>query len=416
MTRVLAAILLCLSCPPPSLAQDGRLVIVGGALAPDNAAVWGAFIAGLPDPAHDRIAVIASASAEPVASFESARAALARHGVAPERVVLIRAAVLDDPATTEDERLWRGGGNDPLEVATIGSVGGIWFTGGDQARTAALLHDAEGASTPLLLAMRQRLAQGAVIGGSSAGAAIHGDVMILRGDGLTALVEPVGEPAEAAAMEDGRLILAPGAGFFPFGLIDQHFDRQARLGRLARAVTNTKAVRMGFGIDENTALVVDLGARTAGVAGEGAVTVIDARTATSSQSPFSADGLILSLAAPGDQIDLMTGHVTPALFKTTDTLAQPFYNTAPSTAVGPALPFRRFEDALVRDLIDNGASTRLDQWSFQSDGVAVRFRFDETSTTRAFNGRDGEGQVQHAISGVRFSITPGWATFSEIQP
>jgi len=98
----------------PAFAEPGRLVIVGGALNERNAEIWGAFVHGLPHPATDRVAIIAAASGEPVASFESARAALALHGVSPDRVVLVRAAIIDDPATSNDESLWADEGDGRL--------------------------------------------------------------------------------------------------------------------------------------------------------------------------------------------------------------------------------------------------------------------------------------------------------------
>lgn len=307
MRRLILLIAALTALAAPAVAQ-GRLVIAGGAVAPDNAEVWGAFVQGLPDPARDRVAVIVGASAEPVASFESARSALVRHGVAAERVILIRLAAFDDPKTTEDERLWSGGGDDPREVARLAGVGGVWFTGGDQARLGALLLTSEGQARPLLQAVHDRHKAGAAVGGSSAGAAFQSRTMILRGDRSIAVLQPVAPVAPEAEMEHGRLVLAPGGGFFRFGVIDQHFDRDPRLGRLARAVVVSGEV-FGFGIDENTALVVD--GDQGRVAGAGTVTILRAPEAAdrSGQLPFT--GLNLSIVGPGARIALRSGAVLP---------------------------------------------------------------------------------------------------------
>ena len=396
-------------------AEPGRLVIVGGALDRGNAEVWGAFISGLPDPATDRIAVIAAASGEPVASFESARSTLAVHGVSPERVFLVRAAVMDDPATDEDESKWAGGGFDTVEAEALRTAGGIWFTGGDQFRTARVLFDSAGRAGPVLETLRHRLAEGAVIGGSSAGAAIQSQVMILRGEGLTSLLEPLGREGTMAELVDRRLILGRGAGFFSHGVVDQHFDRQARLGRLARAVTVSPDARFGYGIDENTALVVDLASSVATVSGPGTVTVLDDLAARRGAGhAFHVEGLKLSLATAGDTIDLVTGAVTPASFKAEDLMAASRGDGGSSTGFGPALAAQTLTDRLIDGLINNEATT-LDLWSAEEAGKAVRFRFEESLATTASSGRDGSDRRGHTVSGLRFSISPGTVVFREGQ-
>jgi cyanophycinase len=414
---VAAGLLAWLAAHAPSLAGEpdgptrpGRLVIAGGAVQPDNSEVWSAFLEGLPDRDHDTIAVIASASAEPVSAFEGVRKTLARYGVEPGRVFLVRAATEDDPATPEDESLWVAGGSDEAEVGRVRSAGGIWFTGGDQARTARVLDAGSDAGTPLLEVLHERHRSGAVIGGTSAGAAIQSRTMILRGDSLTALLDPVADAADASRMEGGALVLGTGAGFFPFGVVDQHFDRQARLGRLARSVSLAPGAAKGFGIDEDTALVVDMATGRGTVAGRGSVTILigDEQTRPGpGAGAFRIDDLSLSLATAGDRIDLMTGAVEPASYKSTDTLASPHYDHVVTSGGGIALPNFRLEDVLGIDLVDNGPTRSLDRWTFSADGRAVLYRFREEPGTRARGGQDPSGRHRYAISGLRFSIVPG---------
>ncbi len=69
------------------------------------------------------------------------------------------------------------------------------------------------------------------------------------------------------------LLLTKGFGFFQAGIIDQHFYHfRGRLGRLTRAVDESK-VPYGFGIEENTALIVEPSGRCR-VQGTGMVTII----------------------------------------------------------------------------------------------------------------------------------------------
>lgn len=66
--------------------------------------------------------------------------------------------------------------------------------------------------------------------------------------------------------------MGPGMGFLPGVVIDQHFALRGRLGRLVAALLLQPAV-LGFGIDENTAILVS--GDEFEVIGQGAVTVID---------------------------------------------------------------------------------------------------------------------------------------------
>jgi cyanophycinase len=139
-----------------------------------------------------------------------------------------------------------------LEAVTKAT--GIFFTGGDQARITNILKDTE-----LDTAIHKRFAEGAVIAGTSAGAAVMPDKMIVEGDSQT---NPRMEIVD----------MGPGLGFLPGVVIDQHFLQRGRLGRLISALIQEPA-DLGFGIDENTAMVVT--DKQIEVIGEGSVTIVD---------------------------------------------------------------------------------------------------------------------------------------------
>ncbi|ODS99963.1 MAG: cyanophycinase [Erythrobacter sp. SCN 62-14] len=260
----------------PAFAQ-GQLVIVGGGLSDDNEAVFAAFLDALPSP-DAPIAIIPAASAEPARSAATFAAQLERRGVAAERIRIIRLASVDDPASSEDESAWAANGEAPGEIMKLAGVGGIWFTGGDQARIMAGLTRGGEEPTAMLEIIRQRFAAGAVIGGTSAGAAIMTNRMIVQGDPFSLL------PGQSEAREP--LVMGRGLGLLKQGLVDQHFGERARLIRLVAALAQTDGYDpIGFGIDEDTALVVapdQLGARAVG---RGRVTVIDARGADFFREP-----------------------------------------------------------------------------------------------------------------------------------
>lgn len=155
----------------------------------------------------------------------------------------------------------------PDWIEAIAQATGIFFTGGDQSRITSALKDTE-----LDTAIHKRFSEGAVVGGTSAGAAMMPDIMIIEGESET------NPRVDVVAM-------GPGMGFLPGVVIDQHFAQRGRLGRLVSALAQQPAV-LGFGIDENTAIVVS--GDEFEVIGEGAVTVID----ESEKTHDNLDGLL----------------------------------------------------------------------------------------------------------------------------
>ena len=148
----------------------------------------------------------------------------------------------------------REDGSDPKALELIDNSTGVFFTGGNQARITDLL---KGTEVDELL--HKRFSEGLVIAGTSAGAAMMPDMMIVDG-------EPETNPrVDVVRME-------PGMGFMPNVAIDQHFAQRGRLGRLISAIVQQPVV-LGFGIDENTAIAVD--GDEIEVIGEGSITVID---------------------------------------------------------------------------------------------------------------------------------------------
>ncbi len=259
--------------PSPTRA-GGTLVIVGGALEPDNRAVFEAFIGALPR--QGPVVIVPAASASPASSARYFSDQLERYGLDPDRLLAFPLAVLDDETTPEvDERTWAGNAWDTKRVADLGEPAGFWFTGGDQIRIMEAMTRGHSEPSPLLKLIRERLAAGAVVGGTSAGAAMMSHHMIAGGSSPTAVLAPVVRNYHSTdEVEEGRLLLSTGAGFLPAGLVDQHFVSRPRLGRLIRALAETGEC-FGYGIGEDTAMVVDLDDKWATVLGRGVVVLVD---------------------------------------------------------------------------------------------------------------------------------------------
>ena len=100
-----------------------------------------------------------------------------------------------------------------------------------------------------------------VVAGTSAGAAVLSEHMISMGDSG-------GTPRR-------RLVqMAQGLGLAPDLVIDQHFRRRDRMGRLVTALSYNPEP-LGVGVDEDTAAIIDRDGMMT-VIGSGAVTVVDA--------------------------------------------------------------------------------------------------------------------------------------------
>lgn len=175
-------------------------------------------------------------------------------------------------------------------LGIIKQATGIFFTGGDQLRIVDFIK-----GTPLDEAIHQRHQAGAVIGGTSAGAAMMPAEMIVGG-------ASVSHPSVDAVS------LGPGMGFLPGILVDQHFAQRGRLGRLLAALVQEPA-DLGLGIDEDTAIIVKDDKFT--VVGQGAVTVVDETTSTHNNlegllkdEPIALCGVQLHILPHGYRFDL----------------------------------------------------------------------------------------------------------------
>lgn len=229
----------------------GSLFIVGGGSQPE--ALVSRFVELAGGVGRARIAVLPMASDEAQATGEEKAAQLREYGA--EAIVV---------------NLSRSQAEDSASAALLEGMTGIWFTGGDQAPLARTLR-----GTPVLEAIRRRYQAGAVVGGTSAGAAIMGDSMLTgnqrRPDSLGYYGDEFPEVAR------GQIEVVPGLGFLPGVIVDQHFLRRERHNRLLAVILERPAL-LGAGIDEGTALEVAPDGRWR-VVGRSAVVVYDARRA-----------------------------------------------------------------------------------------------------------------------------------------
>jgi cyanophycinase len=291
-TRTPASIALLALAPLLALAgtepgAPGPLVIVGGGLSPDNRAVFEAILgrklAGGP------LCVLPTASAEPVDSAHGYVRDFERYGGDG-------AAVAVNLTTRNPEKA-----RQPRFAEQLEQCGGYFFTGGDQSRIVDVLRPG-GEDTPAAAALRRTHARGAVIAGSSAGAAMMSDPMVGAGSSRDALRHGVTDRESG----DGVWVRT-GMGFLDEGLTGQHFLARGRFGRHLVALAAHPGERIGIGVDEDTAAVVDGGLLTVRGRSQVVVTLVDANA-----DPASGLAGSLWLLGDGDRLDARKGIATPA--------------------------------------------------------------------------------------------------------
>jgi cyanophycinase len=256
--------------------EAGNLLIIGGNEDKQGDCVILRRFVAMAGGREARIAVITTATEHPGKTGEEYRAVLTELGAAEVNVVSVVNRQAANARHSDGE----------FEKCT-----GIFFTGGDQLRLTSILGGSE-----VDAAIRRAYRQGVVIAGTSAGASVMSDTMIVDGGSSET-------PKKAA------LSMAHGMGLLEEVVIDQHFAQRGRINRLLAAVAQNPHV-LGVGIDEDTALVVSP-QRVFEVIGSQTVTVIDGQRVVHSNiseskqfDPLALTNVMLHILPSGYGYDL----------------------------------------------------------------------------------------------------------------
>ncbi|MDI5875490.1 cyanophycinase [Shewanella xiamenensis] len=205
---------------------------------------------------------------------------------------------------------------------------GLFLNGGDQSLTLKAWLTPEGQPSDALTLVKKRFAQQQiVIGGTSAGTAVMTQHNMITGGtsegALTFGTYAAKAPSERCELNncDGAIPATAvtyrpegGLGFFPFGILDTHFTERDRQLRLLILAANT-GTETAFGIDENTALLVDTKSQKLTVSGQHGVWVIEQvkqKAAHSFHSQINAishyltKGSVLTMDKEGNKIAELT--------------------------------------------------------------------------------------------------------------
>lgn len=389
---LLASLLIFALAIPGAFAEEmsgtakGSLVIIGGANQSDNADIYNRMIelAGGKDDAVIGIFPTASAS---MSSSKAMKKDFENYGVPADQVRIIEIT----------EKNYEEKVNNPDVAEAISECTGLFFVGGDQARITKAFYNKDGSNSKALDAVWGVYNNGGMISGTSAGAAIMSKTMIQNATSLEALINGVTYNEE----ETGKLWVTKGLGFFEGGIVDQHFSKRGRIGRLAAALVHEK-IDYGFGIDENSAMVVE--GDEIEVIGESGMFVLDATNATQDKKGEYRD-IDVSYLEKGDKYNFVTNEFIIEKSKTLIPKGEEYYegneintNIFGSDAV---------KISLLDDLADNtakqahGLSFTLDLKKNKGTGVSVIL-----TKTAATKGYYDEDEYASSILHVKMEIVP----------
>jgi cyanophycinase len=141
-------------------------------------------------------------------------------------------------------------------VDRIRKCDAVMFTGGNQLRLSAT----DGGTEFLTILKRRYKEENFVIAGTSAGAMAMSNTMIYEGNATRAHLK-------------GEVKITTGLGFMTTVIIDSHFEKRGRFGRLAQAVASNPSC-IGIGLGEDTAVLITEGDKLEAF-GSGLVVIID---------------------------------------------------------------------------------------------------------------------------------------------
>lgn len=275
---ILFVILLLHTCSHNEFqAPRGTLYIIGGGPRPPGMISEMITLAGGD---QSRFLIISSASSDPADVGAYQMNQFLEYGAAQARWIHI---------TAENA-------NADTVLSEFEEVTGIFFSGGDQSRlTRAML------GSKSLEQIRQLYQAGALIAGTSAGAAVMSKAMITGNE----LTNPDSSYAFGDLLADNIEIIE-GLGFLETAIIDQHHIRRKRFNRLLTAVLEQPKL-IGIGIDESTALIV-YGDGMTRISGERCVYILDAHNSKNlrrtDNNRLSAQDLTFHVLSDGDGFDL----------------------------------------------------------------------------------------------------------------
>lgn len=165
---------------------------------------------------------------------------------------------------------------DPETLKRLKNADVVMITGGDQMRLTSIL-----GGTPFLDMLYEKYEkEDFIYAGSSAGAAAASNNMVFQGESEEALLK-------------GKVRITSGLGMINNMIIDTHFVKRGRIGRLFQALVANPRL-LGVGLEENAALLFTRGNKMEAI-GPAMVIVVDGRSIDDSNFNDIYDGEAISI-------------------------------------------------------------------------------------------------------------------------
>ena len=182
--------------------------------------------------------------------------------------------------------------NNPVYIDRIRKCNAVMFTGGNQLRLSTIF----GGTEFLKIVVSRYQHENFLIAGTSAGAMAMSNTMIYQGSSSGALIK-------------GEVKITTGLAFIKDVIIDSHFDKRGRFGRLAQAVASNPSC-IGLGLGEDTGALMTDG-NNLEIIGSGLVIILDGYNIRHSNiadlkegSPISIENLIVHVMTKGNCYNL----------------------------------------------------------------------------------------------------------------
>lgn len=184
----------------------------------------------------------------------------------------------------------RSEANDESNTAVLDGATGVFMTGGNQSKLTSMV-----AGTAVGRKLVELNRSGTVVGGTSAGASAISSHMVAFGASGDVPKQRMGQ-------------LSAGFGLLHNVIIDQHFGKRNRIGRLLALVAHSPTL-LGIGLDEDTAVLVDSD-DILDVVGRGVALIVDGSHIETDAfrvkryDPLMVSGAILHSLPEGSRFDL----------------------------------------------------------------------------------------------------------------
>ena len=305
-----------------------------------------------------------------------------------------------------------GNAYDPAIIEQIKSCDGFWFGGGDQTRIMKAWYDNNVTGklntrtpTPAMTALLERFEEhGGVLAGSSAGTDCHNaKVMVTDGDSYSGLVKDTvayNYSEGAVDLDDGTVTFDPNGalGTFSYGLLDTHFGERGRQGRMIRLLMDTlhlpNGYPIGFGVDQNTVIIVDKDDPShAIVRGQAGVTICNVEDASTTQwaGAWSVTNVRCNYATPGDTVHMTTGTISFGADKTAlkgrETAEQPYTSRDVfNSPKNPSTTGSTHEFVLQATSLFNSTATTSTGLTFETEPKTFAVRMTKDDRSVAYQG------------------------------